>query len=258
MSVYEVVFSPTGGTKKVTDILVDHFKLDGRIFNYDDEVEFIDLSNPEKDYNKIIFNKEDLVFIALPTFGGRAVSTGIKRLEKLRGCKAKAVVITTYGNRDYDDSLLEIYDTAKKAGFIPIAGVAAITEHSILPQYGTNRPDMGDIRSLNKFAKEITDKLNNKDPEIPGKRPYLKPSNISLIPKSTKNCDECNICVELCPVKAIDRNTRSTNKEDCISCMRCVKFCPSEARKTSKIMSKIAALVLKRSASKRKEYELFL
>ena len=40
-------------------------------------------------------------------------------------------MIAVYGNRDYDDTLLEMKDILTERGFTVIAGLAAIAQHSI-------------------------------------------------------------------------------------------------------------------------------
>ncbi len=43
------------------------------------------------------------------------------------------------------------------------------------------------------------------------------------------NCNQCGLCIDMCPVQAIKRLPNGTvviNKNTCIGCQSCVAFCP--------------------------------
>lgn len=44
-----------------------------------------------------------------------------------------------------------------------------------------------------------------------------------------KKCKSCNMCVESCPVEAIDKETKKINYNECIECMCCHELCIHEA-----------------------------
>lgn len=44
-----------------------------------------------------------------------------------------------------------------------------------------------------------------------------------------KKCVNCNMCVESCPVEAIDRETKKINYDACIECLCCHELCRYEA-----------------------------
>jgi len=46
---------------------------------------------------------------------------------------------------------------------------------------------------------------------------------------SRKLCKNCNMCVESCPVQAIDKETKVINYEACIECMCCHELCLHQA-----------------------------
>ena len=62
MSVYNIVFSPTGGTKKVSDLFTKSFC---------SESTQIDLSDRNKDFSAFSFHEEDICIISVPSYGGR-------------------------------------------------------------------------------------------------------------------------------------------------------------------------------------------
>ena len=248
MNVVEIVFSPTGGTEKVAHILA------GQLGN---GTVTIDLSDAKTDFTKCVISEEDQVLIAMPSFGGRAPAVAIERLKQIAGNGAKCTLVCVYGNRAYEDTLVEMEDAAKECGFRVVAAVAAVAEHSILPQYATGRPDASDEKQLADFAAKIAGR-DSVITSLPGNRPYKKSSGAGLVPKPTKDCVKCGLCAEKCPVQAIDPASFAADPKLCIGCMRCVKQCPKNARKVNGLMVSIAGMAIKKACSVRKENELYL
>ncbi len=248
MNVVEIVFSPTGGTEKVANII-------GKAWS--GNAVKIDLSDPKTDFTKCEIKKENMVLIAMPSFGGRAPAAAIERLKQIAGNGVNCTLVCVYGNRDYEDTLVEMEDAAKESGFRVIAAIAAVAEHSIMPQYAAGRPNASDEAQLADFADRILQK-NGAATSIPGNRPYKKSGGGGLVPKVTRDCVKCGLCAEKCPVRAINPETLTADSKKCISCMRCVKKCPHDARKVSGAMVSVAAMAIKKACSVRKENELFL
>lgn len=253
MKLYNIVFSPTGGTKKVADCLTG--ALEG-------DVTTVDLTDSKQDLNAVSLTKEDAAVISVPSYGGRVPAVEAERLGVVHGNGARAILVCVYGNRAYEDTLVELEDAAKQVGFQVIAAVAAIAEHSIARQFAAGRPDAQDIAQLSDFAKQIQHKLSATDtsePPIPGNRPYKKAGGVSMVPKATKECTNCGACAAACPVQAIDKESpKKVDEKACISCMRCIAVCPHGARKVNPVMLSAASLMLKKACSERKECELFL
>ncbi len=248
MRAVEIIFSPTGGTDKGAHIISRHWS---------GHVETIDLSDPKTDFTKCETQKEDMVLIAMPSFGGRAPAVAIERLKQITGNGADCTLVCVYGNRAYEDTLAEMEDAAKACGFRVVAAVAAVAEHSIISKYAANRPDASDEAQLAEFAARILRK-DGEAASIPGDRPYKKAGSGGLVPKAAKDCVKCGLCAEKCPVQAIDRETLEADAKRCVSCMRCVKRCPHGARKVNAAMVSVAALAIKKACSVRKENELYL
>lgn len=253
MKIYDIVFSPTGGTKKVVNCLIGTLET---------EVTTVDLTNSKLDFNAVSLMKEDVAVISVPSYGGRVPAVAIERLGKIHGNDARAVLVCVYGNRAYEDTLVELEDAAKQAGFQVIAAVSAVAEHSIARQFAAGRPDAQDAAHLSSFAKQIQHKLSEGDrsePDIPGNRPYKKAGGAGMVPKPTKECTNCGVCAAECPVQAIDKkDPKKVDEKACISCMRCIAVCPQDARKLNPVMLSAASLMLKKVCSERKECELFL
>ena len=248
MNTVEIIFSPTGGTEKVAHIISRQWS---------ESTIKIDLSDSKTDFSGCAIGKEDRVLIAMPSFGGRAPATAIERLKKIAGNGAKCTLVCVYGNRAYEDTLVEMEDAAKESGFQVVAAVAAVAEHSIMSQYAAGRPDASDKKQLEQFAERIAGKTEAVV-SIPGNRPYKKAGGAGLVPKVGKSCTKCGLCAANCPVQAIDPASFTADAKKCISCMRCVKQCPEKARNVNGAMVSIAAMAIKKACSVRKENELYM
>lgn len=254
MNYIQVIFSPAGGTGRAAEAVTSEWSK---------SVETVDLTNPWEDFSKYRFEPSDVVLIALPSYGGRVPELAVKRLSRIRGNSASGVLLCVYGNRAYEDTMIEMMDTAKSCGFRVTAGIAAVAEHSIMHQYAAGRPDEKDIQELKSYADIILKKIEKGAagdlPQIPGNRPYKKAGGVGLVPKASKACTGCGLCAKQCPAQAIDReNVKETDAGKCISCMRCVVNCPASARKLNGGVVAAASLAMKKVCSIRKECELFI
>lgn len=253
MDITQIVFSPTGGTQRITDIVAEELAA---------HTNHIDLSAPGFDGSTVTLEESDVALIAVPSYGGRVPALAAQRLSTIQGGGARCIIICVYGNRAYEDTLAELYDLAQQGGFRIIAAISAVAEHSIIHQYAKGRPDQQDQDQLRSIAGDIRRKIDSSDmsvPQIPGNRPYKTPGGAGLIPKAGKSCTNCGLCAEQCPAQAISRESiRTADNKKCISCMRCVVRCPHSARRVNGAMVSAAALALKKVCTQRKENELFL
>ncbi len=215
-------FSPTGGTRKTAASLAA--TLAETIIAHD-----FGSKQP------ISPGTAELALIAAPVFAGRIPALVADGVKSLAGAGKKVVTLVIYGNRAYEDALLELNDCAKEAGFSIIASGAFVANHSIVRFSGVGRPDERDLAELADFGNAILAKLNQgseTEPEVPGDRPYRAGMTVPATPIFLPSCVQCGKCMRTCPTGAIQRNGKQliTDTSTCILCMACVAACPTGSR----------------------------
>lgn len=252
MKIHQIIFSPTGGTQRVSEILCQGMGKESVVTDLCVKAAGIQLPNIQED---------DLAIIAMPVFAGRVPALAVDRLRMVKPNSAKCVVVAVFGNRAYDDALLEMQDVASEIGFRVIAAVAAVAEHSIIRKYGKGRPDADDEQMLRQFGADIMCKAEREDctmPQVPGNLPYKKGGKVPQ-PQGRHGCNRCGVCAKHCPADAIPFSAPKTvDTAKCISCMKCVSVCPTGARSIGVIMSFLATQGLKKVCATRKENELYI
>lgn len=245
-----MMFSPTGGTEKVAAALTSGWGIPERT---------VDLTNAKMNFSDVMFSTDEAVVIAVPSYGGRVPGLAAKRIRQVNGNGAIAILVCAYGNRAYEDTLVELEDLAQESGFQVKAAVAAVAEHSIVRRFGAERPDAEDKAVLEKFGKKIQERIQDggKNGPIPGNRPYKK-TNSGMVPQTSDTCVQCGLCAGQCPAGAIDlENPKKIDATKCISCMRCVAICPKHAKALE--AAKLAGIeaMLEKVCSVRKTCELY-
>lgn len=214
----------------------------------------------------LVFGSNDIVLLGMPVYAGRIPAVAADYLKKIEATNTPAVVVCVYGNRHYDDALVELKDIAVDAGFKVVAAGTFIARHSIFPFLANNRPDSSDRQQAKEFGAKAAGIIANQngsfelfpDIEVFGNRPYKPRKVIPLYPSGNRRCNNCNVCVENCPVGAIDSSTpRKTDENRCISCGRCIHVCPTKARRFGGLKYHIVAHKFKRKFATPRENEFF-
>ena len=177
----------------------------------------------------------DLLIVGVPSYAGKVPEMAVRSLRRFLGNNTPAIIVSVYGNRAYDDTLIELKDLMESHGFKFLSAAAVIAQHSIFPKIAEGRPNADDMEKLHEFASKSRELLI----QIPkmsavsrlmvkGNRPYRDTKPIPLHPEGSKGkCISCHACVKMCPVGAITmKEPYKTNEKKCISCGRCVVVCP--------------------------------
>ncbi len=230
-----IYFSPTGTTRKVLEGIAQGVQLV--------TIEHLDLTPPDAKIQKLLEMRDELAIIGSPVYSGRLPTEAISRLQRLKGNGALAVVIVVYGNRAYEDALLELRDLAVETGFKPVAAAAFIGEHSYsndTTPIAVGRPDEEDLMQAKEFGKMVWGKMRSihafdtiPSLQVPGNFPYKERGGLSNIsPVTDENiCAKCEQCASACPMSAITvADAVITDRSLCIRCCACVKTCSSGAR----------------------------
>ena len=258
-----VCFSPTGTTKAVLRGIARG--LDQRTAG------IIDITNPDARIQHLQTSEHELLVVAVPVYMGRVPALLSDWLQAIQARNTPAVCVVVYGNRAYDDALLELRNTLTSRGCVPIAAAAYVGEHSFssseMPT-AEGRPDTSDLRHAQDFGRRVLEKVRSASSidhvsgiDVPGNYPYGGVTELWSVDfiEVSDDCTQCGICAGGCPVGAIDRDdSRLVDKELCFTCCACIKNCPEGARTTKPGQVMDAAIRLNELYAERKEPESFL
>ena len=112
-------YSPTGTTKQVLENIAEGIQ--------SETIEQIDLTPPHSGSHEV---SADLTIIGVPVYGGRVSPVATERLKKVKGDGSLSVAVVVFGNRAYEDALIELRDLSVELGYKPIAGGAFVVQHA--------------------------------------------------------------------------------------------------------------------------------
>lgn len=254
-TIHVAFFSPCGGTKKVMEALTAELG---------DSVIFHNRTLPENRDQDLNFGENDFVIFGAPVYGGRIPRRPDQIFGNIRGANTPCGLVAVYGNRAFEGALIDLDALARANGFIPVAAVAAVAQHSMAPIVATNRPDEQDRLKLASFGKEIMRQLEKGASlaQAPGAMPEWQiPEGVSMLPfADLKICKKCGACVKVCPSGAIPADQPWTSVADlCSHCAACVQICKPNARRMGNdAAQEMAKQHLAICLEKRREPELFV
>ncbi len=239
----------------------------------------------------------DLVVFGVPVYIGRVPNLFRDYFASIKGNGAIGVPVVVYGNRAFDDALIELRDIMQEDGFQCIAAGAFIGEHSFSYTLGGGRPDASDLQKATDFGEEIARRLlagaepypaagplqqvplygedglqqgTERQLQVPGNPyPYTffdarsgkgKSIDLRKVKPQTdpEKCTNCGYCAMLCPMGAIDPDNCSEISGKCIRCCACVKLCRPKAKYfADETYLEHKAILEEKFSEPRKEPEIF-
>ena len=242
--IWAVYFSGTGTTRRTVERIAG-----GIASRLNLPAESVDFSRPAVRQETMGFGEKDLVVFGTPVYAGRVPNVLLPFLrERIVGGGALAVPVVLFGNRNYDDALIELRNILAADGMHPVAAGAFVGEHSFSRVLGADRPNAEDEALMDEFAARVAalaaglDAAPVKSVAVRGQeplRPYYTPRDragnpiniLKVKPKTDlSRCGGCGLCADLCPMGSIDPADVSAVRGICIKCCACVKCCPTGAK----------------------------
>ena len=253
--IWAASFSPTGGTEHIVSLLAEEM---GKCLKL--PVHKISFTLPDERKKSCTFTEEDLLILGTPVYAGRIPNKILPDVDRsFEGNGTLAVAVSVFGNRNYDDGLMELALLLENHGFCVAAAAAAAARHAFSDDIGAGRPDKQDEEELRVFARRAAEKIKefsgvekivsgNKAAcgvlalQITGHNPvgpYYTPLRadgqpakfLKAKPVTDENlCNRCGTCAQVCPMGSISREYPSVVNGICIKCQACIRACPTQAK----------------------------
>jgi len=251
-----IYFSPTGTTKKTLKMIAEGIGYETDIYN---------LTSAKSNIQTEI--TDGITIFGVPVYAGRVPLICADRMKGITSNGTPAIVVAVYGNREFEDALVELRDIVTEAGFKVIAGAAFIGEHSYSSDekpIAENRTDEADCEKAIQFGQMVAEKLksgNISTPYIEGFIPYKERMGARGITPETEEdlCGTCGVCARVCPTAVIKIEEAAVSEaEGCIMCCACIKTCPYKARYIAAppVLERVEMLF--KNCSARKEPSVFI
>ena len=253
--IWAASFSPTGGTEHIVSLLAEEM---GKCLKL--PVHKISFTLPDERKKSCTFTEEDLLILGTPVYAGRIPNKILPDVDRsFEGNGTLAVAVSVFGNRNYDDGLMELALLLENHGFCVAAAAAAAARHAFSDDIGAGRPDKQDEEELRVFARRAAEKIkefSGKEKIVSGNKsscgvsalqitghnpvgPYYTPLRadgqpakfLKAKPVTDENlCNRCGTCAQVCPMGSISREDPSVVNGICIKCQACIRSCPAQAK----------------------------
>lgn len=240
--VWAVYFTGTGNTKAVVCCVADAAARALCCPRAD-----FDFSLPSAREQMLSFSPGDLVIIGTPVYAGRIPNKLLPFLtEHITGNGALCVPVVTFGNRNFDDGLIELVNITRPNNLSPVAAGAFVGEHSFSTTLGAGRPDTQDLALASQLGTQAAERVQSgltalsapvdgNDPVGPYYTPRDRAGNpiniLKVKPKTDPTkCVKCGLCAAICTMGSIDPADPASIPGTCIKCCACVKRCPAGAK----------------------------
>ena len=258
-TLHVVYFSATGTTRLVASLIADGFGGTAEVHDL--------LHRPQT--APVLLGEDDTLLLAMPVYAGLIPHLCIDQVRQFRGTDTPALAVAVYGNRDYDDALLQMTDLLTEGGFQVIGAGAFVAQHSIFPKVGMGRPDELDRAVIRGFAKDSRTLRDHpavwKGKQLPVKgdpgyrSKVAQEAHIPFHPTGGRDCTACGACASVCPTHSIDTaDPKGVRSDTCISCGACISVCPHHCRGYHSVAYPPAALAFGAKCASRRDSEIFL
>lgn len=270
-NVKAVYFSPTGNAKKVVLTLSNALAEALGV-----PVESFDYTLPAAREGVKSYGSTDLVVFCTPVYAGRIPNKMLPYIQSgFEGNGALAVPVAVFGNRNFDNGLIELRNELETHGFHTIAAAGIPTEHVFSSKLAPGRPDARDLAAIRDFAARIAQKVRSMT-ELPSPvavrgdnpvGPYYTPLGADGKPAmflkakpvtDPSKCVHCGACVKVCPMGSIPADAPDTCAGICIKCQACIKTCPQGAKSLTDAAFLSHVTMLEENYARRAEAEWFI
>jgi len=249
--VFIVYFSPAGSTRHVARVIEKRFKELGR------EPSLFDLAE-NSELSQIISKQirdDSCLIVGSPVYVSRAAPPMMEFLAELAPVTtASAVPYVTWGGASSGIALFEMARELLKKGFKILGAAKVMAVHCLMWQLenplGQGHPHSEDEEMVQELIDEINRKMQDRSSrgmELPDlayqkREAHAEMEKMSLeIAKAHMPirevdealCNQCKICVEVCPTASVSLVPYPVFGERCIYCFSCMRNCPEKAIKAN-------------------------
>jgi hypothetical protein len=109
----------------------------------------LDYTLPPARARSYSFGDGDIVVWGSPVYAGRLPNKLLPFIQNnFKGNGALAVPIVVFGNRSYDDALVELRNVLESNGFRAVAGAGIAASHVFSDKLAAGRPDAADMLKI--------------------------------------------------------------------------------------------------------------